>query len=304
MTAAIKNYDDPNYLIEQLETKNYLEIARENKVGKSTIQRKLNAFGLTRKTSDWAPEEIRCLTRNYESAAIHKLFPDRTKSSVYHEANRIGVSKDSWGREYSVNENFFEHRNRESAYFLGWMYSDGNVSKDYKRFGLHLQTGDIEILRKMKRALKSEHKIKTYKNSATFYVHDKKMCRSLAKLGCGPRKTLKIRLPKIPKRFLNHFVRGYFDGDGSIMFNYPNTIKIRFVGYEKFLADLAEKIRKRLRIPTPKITKSNKGNVWSVNYYGDNARKICFWMYSGAGNLVLKRKKKRFEKHMRIRDAK
>ncbi|MEL3972227.1 LAGLIDADG family homing endonuclease [Rossellomorea oryzaecorticis] len=34
--------------------------------------------------------------------------------------------------------------------------------------------------------------------------------------GIQPNKSLSIQLPTIPDSYLNHFIRGYFDGDGSI----------------------------------------------------------------------------------------
>jgi intein/homing endonuclease len=49
---------------------------------------------------------------------------------------------------------------------------------------------------------------------------------------------------------LRHFVRGYFDGDGSIGFNKPNTIWIKIVGANKqFIYDLAQIFKDELGIP-------------------------------------------------------
>jgi hypothetical protein len=48
----------------------------------------------------------------------------------------------------------------------------------------------------------------------------------LKKLGVTPKKSLIIKFPtnnQVPKELLNHFVRGVFDGDGSV-FNYERTI--------------------------------------------------------------------------------
>lgn len=48
-----------------------------------------------------------------------------------------------------------------------------------------------------------------------------KMCRDLINLNCTPRKTLTLEYPddKIPKEYVKDFIRGYFDGDGSVSFS-------------------------------------------------------------------------------------
>ena len=44
-----------------------------------------------------------------------------------------------------------------------------------------------------------------------------KLSSALSKLGGTPRKSLTLEFPKfIPKHLMSHFIRGYFDGDGSV----------------------------------------------------------------------------------------
>ena len=40
--------------------------------------------------------------------------------------------------------------------------------------------------------------------------------KKLFELGCLNNKTQKIRLPNLSNELMPHFIRGYFDGDGSI----------------------------------------------------------------------------------------
>ena len=42
------------------------------------------------------------------------------------------------------------------------------------------------------------------------------MGKRLKKLGLHPNKSLTIKFPNIPTKFQSHFIRGVFDGDGSI----------------------------------------------------------------------------------------
>lgn len=47
----------------------------------------------------------------------------------------------------------------EKAYWLGFLYADGSVSKDLKAVTLELNIKDIDHIRKFKRAINSTHKI-------------------------------------------------------------------------------------------------------------------------------------------------
>src|SRR3989344_1453727 len=48
------------------------------------------------------------------------------------------------------------------------------------------------------------------------------MFSDLCLLGVTPNKSKRMRIPKIPNRFIGDFVRGYFDGDGNVWSGYMN----------------------------------------------------------------------------------
>ncbi len=158
-------------------------------------------------------------------------------------------------------------------------------------------------MEKIRKAIKSNYSIKIRGNYLSFSVHSKKMCADLIAIGCGPKKAKKIRLPKIPKKYVCHFIRGYFDWDGSIHFNKPNTIKIRIVGNEKFIKDLRKKIIKILKIIPSKV-KMMPSRTWQVEFYENNARTFCKWMYKNCKRFCLDRKYLRFKNHVKKRGEK
>lgn len=72
-----------------------------------------------------------------------------------------------------------------------------------------------------------------------FRVHRSSMVRDLNILGCVKRKSLILKFPDekiVPKELMNHFIRGYFDGDGSISIG--RNIKVNFTGNTNFILDL------------------------------------------------------------------
>jgi len=314
----MKRYHDESYLKTQLKNgKTYLVIAKENKIGRSTVQRALHKYGLTKPSLDWSKKEIFLLRKNYGKIQnITKLFPDRTMNSIYHKANRLGlIGSKERPRKYAVNEDFFKSWNKEMAYVLGWMFSDGNVCSDERTFRIKLAVKDKQILQKIRIALKSKAPIvissqllpskKGYRSYVTLRINSRIMTNDLIKLGCVPNKVNKFTVPAMPLKLQSHFVRGYFDGDGSISFNKPNTIRLRIVGSNRyFVLRLAKIFKNSLRIPT-NFKKTKKGKrLWQCDYYGDNARKICRWLYQDCGSYYLKRKWTRYKNHLRKRSDK
>lgn len=133
---------------------------------------------------------------------------------------------------YSINEAAFEEvKTPAQAYWLGVMYSDGyiSISKYTNKFGISVSKKDEEWLENFRKFLGYNGEIKTYKVSqgykpGTEYVRlligNNKIVKDLQNLGVVEHKTKKLNaLPKIP--YLDDFIRGYIDGDGSLRKDYP-----------------------------------------------------------------------------------
>jgi hypothetical protein len=126
-------------------------------------------------------------------------------------------------RKYNLNENFFDVLNEKSAYWLGFLYADGYVRmkdgksgelklklKDTDRCHIEKFLTDIECGKPIKCGIDGKSKF------CSVTVYSNKMVNKLFELGCVNNKTQLIRLPILESNLMNHFVRGYFDGDGSI----------------------------------------------------------------------------------------
>ena len=126
-------------------------------------------------------------------------------------------------RKYKLNENFFDILNEKSAYWLGFFYADGYVRmKDGKSGELKLKLKDTDKchIEKFLKHIECDKPIKCgVDNKSKFCsvtVYSNLLVNKLFELGCFNNKTQKIRLPNLESNLMNHFVRGYFDGDGSI----------------------------------------------------------------------------------------
>lgn len=115
-------------------------------------------------------------------------------------------------------EDYFEEINTPNkAYWLGWILTDGGVTKDH---GLEmcLQERDKYILELFQKDLGIKGHVSTFnKCYYKFSFYCKKICKDLERYGVIPNKTLTLKYPpNIPKEYEIDLLRGMFDGDGGL----------------------------------------------------------------------------------------
>lgn len=183
---------------------------------------------------EWNDNEINFLRSNYEKMSYREIgeYLGRTHSSVENKANKIGINRD---RKYKFNIDFFKNPLSEHpAYWIGFIAADGGISKDYKSFGITLKRDDYEHLKKLNKDISGniEVKFRTRKEcifagkhvpereQCNIVVYSTEMVRDLAQYGVVPQKSLTLKFPIIEDDDLMWaYLRGYFDGDGSIYYD-------------------------------------------------------------------------------------
>ena len=122
----------------------------------------------------------------------------------------------------------------EKAYWLGFIASDGNIRKDLLECSITVQESDSNHLKKFSKCFEDYYTVKHYNYSysypiAKISIYSKQCCLDLEKYGIIPNKSLSLKVNKelIPNNLLKDFIRGYFDGNGSI---YRSTLN-RNSGY-------------------------------------------------------------------------
>jgi hypothetical protein len=148
-------------------------------------------------------------------------------------------------RKYKVNESYFDILNDNSAYWLGFLYADGYVRMKDGRSGelkLKLKDTDKDHIEKFLTEIESNHPIKCgIDNKSKFCqvsVNSTIMVKRLFELGCDNKKTFKIRFPELPLNLMNHFIRGYFDGDGSVCKIKGKWDNVSIAGNQNFIESL------------------------------------------------------------------
>lgn len=120
------------------------------------------------------------------------------------------------------DEDFFKKETHEMAWLLGFIAADGNISSKENLISIKLSKKDEEILYKIRFLLGINNTISEYTTSSGFDVVSyrwscKEHKKDLSNYGIVPNKTFNLRPPyKLSKEFYLDYIRGYFDGDGSI----------------------------------------------------------------------------------------
>lgn len=163
-------------------------------------------------------------------------------------------------KKYQINENYFEKIDSENkAYILGIIASDGSICNGISYI---LAEKDIEILFFLKEQLRSEHPVKRKKYSS-FIISNSKIKKDLLALGLRMNKSKNnLTFPNLEPRYIFHFLRGIFDGDGSIYEN-KNEFTVSFTGGESFL------------IIIKNILQTYDINSYLRYRYGENNKNSC-----------------------------
>lgn len=114
-----------------------------------------------------------------------------------------------------LNYNFEKITNSEEAYIVGIFLADGHVGKT--QLGLRLKKSDINIIQKIKNYFSKDITLQQDETTVGFVVSSYQACENAIKLGISRHKTQKeFIIPKMDDKYLSDFIRGYFDGDGTI----------------------------------------------------------------------------------------
>lgn len=198
---------------------------------------------------------------------------------------------------YRFYDDYFEIIDSEDkAYHLGLMYADGNVNSKRGVVSIKLSEKDEQTLIEFSKRIGSKKPLYVRKAgiiAGTSYVGKKqykmelvsdKLKEDLIKLGCVPNKSLILKFPteeQVPREYMSHFIRGYFDGDGCI-YNSRGRVMINVVGTEEFLKSLRDTLNTDINI-TFNIHKERRRGMSYYIFINNKecVRRFCEYIYNG-----------------------
>ena len=218
--------------------------------------------------------------------------------------NRTGVGQ----RKYAINENYFSTIDSSNkAYIIGFLSADGSNNPKKQTVSMSLEECDKEILEKIRLEVNSERPLEfldysnkhdfgyTYKNQYRLLFFSKKICNDLIKIGVIPNKSLCLEFSNcIPEKYYPDYIRGIFDGDGSIgvhsLQTYKGYLSVSITSTFAFCNRL-QTILSNLGINSRVSEASNKNGITAslMITAKDSIKKFLDWIYKDA-KLYLKRK--------------
>ena len=225
-------------------------------------------------------------------------------NSIYGLMKRRGIKRRNISeahRKYKINEKFFNSiDSEEKAYILGLFYADGsNNIKRYKAY-IMLAEQDVDILYKIKDLIQPEKPLhyqkrkpqnSKHQNRYMFYIDNKHISKQLEKLGCVINKTYKLKFPDwLDENLYNHFIRGYFDGDGHIGI-YNKRAQISITGTKEFLNRIKNILTKiNINCKLYERYPERRTNIRSIQFNGNRqVERFLNWLYKDS-TLYIERK--------------
>lgn len=227
----------------------------------------------------------------------------RTRSEARLEAQKKGKVPQNY---FDINEKFFSKWSPEMAYVLGLIITDGCISQTGT---ISLCINDRDLLEKVKIVMGSYHPIKYYGHQEGLYSFNfarEKLVADLNRLGISSKKSLNVTFPHIPDAFLSDFIRGVFDGDGSVFFEKrspKSPLKSSFVSGSNSFIEILENKLQELGMPPRKIYEQKTKNAVSymIRYAHKDSVNLYNILYKNVPNdgLYLFRKRDKFKQGIR-----
>lgn len=206
-------------------------------------------------------------------------------------------------RKFKINDDY-NLESHNGAWLLGFIAADGYLPIGHgsqNRIVITLARKDEEILHLIAKELNYTGSIKQYVSAegydcSSLNFTSKKLREKIESYGIGNNKTFKLKeLPKLPKEFMLDFIRGFIDGDGSIIEPKNKKINISLVCANKnFLNQIVKYLNSHLQTRIVNIYETERVHtIYNIVYHTEDSFIIGRAIYLN-DYLALPRKKQHF----------
>lgn len=216
--------------------------------------------------------------------------------------------------KYKYNLDIFKNEDAKSYYLLGAFITDGCIINNDRTIRASLSSNDNDWLELINQYVAPEKPIIKVKDSNCYLLiyNCQELVYWFIDHGCYQRKSLTIKMPNVPKKYMKDFIRGCFDGDGSLSFTnryrkdkgyYERCRRAKITSASKdFIYSIYEYlceigIKSTIQITKPHVS-TYKGRIiisrnicYDINLSnGEEVYKFCKLFYNRNSCLVMPRK--------------
>ena len=205
--------------------------------------------------------------------------------------------------KYFINHDFFKTQSEDVGYWIGILGSDGSVSREENQIYIELQRQDRELLEKLNYIIENQRPVKDYETARGYensklYFYSAEIKRDLAKYRIIPNKTYDSNYGFpffLHQDYYKDYIRGLFDGDGSIKKGNSLTWQIDS-GSLEIILKIQEILNEQGIACEYTILHKKNIDIYRIYCYGkEKCGKIYNYLYDTPSLLFLKRKKEKFE---------
>jgi hypothetical protein len=237
-----------------------------------------------------------------------KYSIDKRRVQKWVENKNLLRDKSESHRFTEFNKNIFDIINSsEKAYWLGFFYADAYNCNKTNTVSVSLQTRDLKHLQKLANFMGlSPNKITYTKNKEgheyfTLKMYSKHLCKTLNDKGCPQAKSFIIEYPEwLDEKLYVHFIRGLFDGDGSICKRETNEWKWSIATTKECGESIQQIILDKLKIIVNlrNISKTNNNTYELESNGNEKVLKLADWLYKDSPEII--RLDRKYEKYLSL----
>ena len=256
-------------------------------------------------------KEIGCTKQAVHKALRAHCIETRDSSQAW----RASAGKDHTAIQDAnpnLDETFFSCWSPASAYVLGVIFTDGSLHLSKRLSGEERQyCGAVTISQKEPELLSKVGAL--IGHSGRFHRRERRdsgntvagevyvlsfssatMIADLVWRGLQPRKSLTLRFPAMPKKLQRHFIRGCWDGDGSVFLERGRKLAASFVsGSQAFIVELLEVLHQQgVSCSQVYLDSRSKNPSYSIKVRGAASERLYDLLYHGIPeSMYLSRKR-------------
>ena len=243
-------------------------------------------------------------------------YPQFTSDQINYICREKGITRKN-GKVANMNHDYFESIDTPNkAYFLGLLTADGSIVFNERKgnsysISLSLDVGDKYIIEDLAKEVETDLKVRVYRRNDGFVAKGKeyreeaklvlnsvKMAKDLQALGVVRNKSSELKvIPNINEELYPHYIRGFFDGNGSVFIagSKSRRLRIAFYSTHEYCDNLNHLLNEKYGTTLNKVYDKKNEKVSFISFSAAKDIEIIRNLfYKDENCLCLERKKKKF----------